>query len=1238
MLEIENTHIQELDDKMLRDLIGLLCEEELKKFETGVRNVFWGGNQTAADGGIDVRCEYEGDVYSNSFLPRNKTGFQVKLSDYKPNQILNEMQDKGILKESIQDLCKNNGAYILVCGKSSVSDQMYKNRIDAMKKAVQGYEGSESVCLDFFDGNRIATWLRNYPALIIWVREKTSRPLEGWRAYGEWSDTQKKDYKGYIIDEEKRLYDYMEDKEITVLEGIQKFRDLINKGSAIIRLTGLSGVGKTRFLEELFDENVGVNALDSSKVIYADAAETLTPCAEQMVRELILKNEKVILILDNCGAKLHSVLMKICKTEETREVSLITVEYDVQEQNIEETETFVLKPASDVTIEELIVKNYKNIPLPTIKRIVEISGGNARLALLFATSLLKYNKNINAISNSELFKRLFWQRGQEDKELRKTAEVFSMLYSVNYEDEGEDGELRKLCELAELTLKEARFNLEELKKRELLQTRGKWCAVLPHALSNYLAINAIQCYRENILAKELIENGTERMKKSFAHRLTFLGNDDIVIKISEQWLDKEFSNIVSLQLWQMECFYYLAQVNPYKVLKFIKQNWSGLSDNSFQKHRCKLIISALAYYPEYFIECMKLLEKEKTRILDIGQYFQYTIFMNPECADKRYELIKFWLKDGKEELGLECLMKTLECGWNTGNEFYVSNRSLKENQEEDKEYWFSKFSGYIKELIMTDRFDKIIFLPEFAIKVFRLFNQGFSDACVEIATEIRRKMFWKKGFIVIQQKLYYENMHSGDTVEKMQNVVELLKPQNADEEIIYWCTSDTVDVYYCSGDNTKEIFERHERKIKHYAKMLANDFSLFQRVSKELVMSRSYLLFSLGKELAISSFRDQIWDKICDIMQETGTVYGGMELLKGLISEERNDGQAKRKLGVLVQNVNLLPTYISIVAHSDFFHEELGSFLEVVQTQKVDIAHFQILAYCENFLNLPLDDFLLCINSLLIYENSDVIIWNLCANKLTHEKKKAGEIEESIKKEILSFLVKSKVSMYNRKKGNLGDITNHNIKTIISLSCDSLINEHLQYISLFYSWIWEDTQENYKDYDVSEIFDELYKLQPILFLETFIEKIEIYSNVMRIVGDRHNIRKSPLLQNNLEYLVSWCNVKPDERYNKVFRCTHGYESLNKQYQWNNVVPLAMNHVKDRKGLALKLMESIDPTYTNTSWSAERELRESLFDLFESDRDDEVAELAKNRRKEYREITEQYRKREMENEKLMQRFE
>ncbi len=94
MLEIESTHIKELDDSMLRNLIGLLCEEELKKFYTNVRTVFWGGNQDAADGGIDVRCEYNGNVDKNSFIPRNKVGFQVKVADLSYSDILKEMRDK----------------------------------------------------------------------------------------------------------------------------------------------------------------------------------------------------------------------------------------------------------------------------------------------------------------------------------------------------------------------------------------------------------------------------------------------------------------------------------------------------------------------------------------------------------------------------------------------------------------------------------------------------------------------------------------------------------------------------------------------------------------------------------------------------------------------------------------------------------------------------------------------------------------------------------------------------------------------------------------------------------------------------------------------------------------------------------------------------------------------------------------------------------------------------------------
>ena len=68
------------------------------------------------------------------------------------------------------------------------------------------------------------------------------------------------------------------------------------------------------------------------------------------------------------------------------------------------------------------------------------------------------------------------------------------------------------------------------------------------------------------------------------------------------------------------------------------------------------------------------------------------------------------------------------------------------------------------------------------------------------------------------------------------------------------------------------------------------------------------------------------------------------------------------------------------------------------------------------------------------------------------------------------------------------------------------------------------------------------------------------------------------------------------------------------------------------------MESISPVFTDTSWSKEREPREILFDLFEKDKDREIVELAKLEKKEYYELTEQFRKHEKEYENNWQRFE
>jgi hypothetical protein len=64
---------------------------------------------------------------------------------------------------------------------------------------------------------------------------------------------------------------------------------------------GLSGVGKTRLAEALFDPTVGTDSLDSSLAIYTDVAEAPTPALVSFASDLIAMRKRAILVIDNCA-------------------------------------------------------------------------------------------------------------------------------------------------------------------------------------------------------------------------------------------------------------------------------------------------------------------------------------------------------------------------------------------------------------------------------------------------------------------------------------------------------------------------------------------------------------------------------------------------------------------------------------------------------------------------------------------------------------------------------------------------------------------------------------------------------------------------------------------------------------------------------------------------------------------------------------------------------------------------
>lgn len=125
----------------------------------------------------------------DGYVPKASTGFQVKKPDMPRGEILAEMKSppNGELRPVISELAKASGAYVIVSANGSTSDSALKNRREAMVEAVEGAPGASQLGLDFYDRNRIATWVHDHAALIAWVRSKIGRSMPGWRAYGSWS-------------------------------------------------------------------------------------------------------------------------------------------------------------------------------------------------------------------------------------------------------------------------------------------------------------------------------------------------------------------------------------------------------------------------------------------------------------------------------------------------------------------------------------------------------------------------------------------------------------------------------------------------------------------------------------------------------------------------------------------------------------------------------------------------------------------------------------------------------------------------------------------------------------------------------------------------------------------------------------------------------------------------------------------------------------------------------------------
>lgn len=816
MLEINGKDISELSDSDLRALIGLLCEAELRTYGLPTAGVTWGGHQNAKDGGIDVRVDILSPLHADSFIPKSKTGFQVKKPDMPRADIISEMRPKGKLRQVIRDLVDSKGAYIIVSSQGSTADSALKDRKKAMLDALSDYSNYTDIKVDFYDRERIAGWVRSHPALVLWVREKIGRPIQGWRTYENWANCPLGIEEEYMLDEHVRLFrepkSYSEG--ISACDGITEIRSILQIPASSVRLVGLSGVGKTRLLQALFDERIGENPLNKSIVIYTDISDSPNPDPINFAERLVALKSRFILAVDNCPPDLHRRLGLICSKPNSL-VSLITIEYDVKDDQPEETEVFRLEPASTELIEKVILKRFSHITEIDARSIANFSGGNARIAIALGNTV-KRGDNLSQLKDSDLFIRLFQQRNEPSKSLLRAAEACSLVYSFNIQL-SENEELELLSDLVGMNVQEMYRNVSELMRRDLVQKRSVWRAVLPHAIANKLARRALENIPIEKICSVFENGGSERLLKSFSRRLSYLHENEEAIEISKRWLKEDglLGDVSNLNELGITLFKNIAPLNPELTLSVIERVFKISSagtfftrSNEFYNEYTRLLRS-LAYDKHLFIRSAEILckfalsEKSDENVNSIKNLLKSLFYIylsgTHATADQRLSVIKKLVEshiEAEVDLGISLLdaaLKTTHFSSSYNFEFGARPRNFGYRPKNKSEIhtWYKLFIDHSLKVAISE--------SPFAFKVKELIaskfrglwvNAGMYEELEKVSKIISSKGSWREGWLAVRTTMRFDGKEMEPEIYERLNDLKLqLEPNSLIEQAKFYSLS-----------------------------------------------------------------------------------------------------------------------------------------------------------------------------------------------------------------------------------------------------------------------------------------------------------------------------------------------------------------------------------------------------------------------------------------------------------------
>ena len=869
-------HIVALNERALTELLRRLLSVEAQANGIPASAIQVASRIHTPDGGEDGRIAWTGPPDHTPFLPGRLCQFQLKAGKTRPAAAGQDvLSASGEVKQIVRTAIEAGGHYIMLCAHQHVQREIEarKTRIrDALRGANLAVDSGQ---IDFRDADQIASWVNRHPPVAAWVRERTQPGLVGpFRSWSHWAGRPEHDDSPWV-----------EDERLPALRG--DVRESVAQPRSVVRVVGLSGVGKTRLVLEALgpadDEDPALHS-PSDLVIYAVESEVGAERLNETVQSLADTGNRAIVVVDECAPATHRSLSNMVLRRGSG-LSLVTIDHEVATGAQDQEMRRVPEAPHSLTraiIERIPLVRHREDQL----RLARFCKGFPKIAIRIGHAWAR-SVSVARATDDDLVDAFVLGRRPRDRALLLKSAALLATFGLVYREPRTTGHLGEIAGLGSgLEESDVRSAVDDLQRRGVAQSRGRAVLLQPRPIAMRLAERQWQEWNSAEWDQVLAGDTSPDLRTSAARQLALLNTTETGRQVVEHVCRPggPFDGFTQLtQTANAEVLSSLAEVDPRIVVERLELSLDAIDDfaqiDGDLRRQLVWALEKIAFDPQTFEDGARLLlrlamaETESISNNATGQFKAlFPVFLGSTAADGDARLSFLdAVVDSPQVDKCVVVVEALSAGAEThhfmrfvGAEAPGSRPAFESWRPATEHTAFSYISGCVTRLVhFATRSDRAGTIGRYRLaeQLRSLVSYGFIDA-VEIAVNHVLTVVgeWSQALEALGNVIVYDSPGiDPDVISRVRALIAKLQPKSLESRVRFLVTEMPWD-YPCDEELDFQVQEqRQQEAVRELARDLVTRPTTLADFLPQLSQGEQRMAFCFGHAIAESSAAPLQW-------------------------------------------------------------------------------------------------------------------------------------------------------------------------------------------------------------------------------------------------------------------------------------------------------------------------------------------------------------------------------------------